>query len=142
MAGVSGKSAGRALRLIQGVLAGVHPDRYAVAMPDNHRPLRVPRDLWDSYAAVAGAAGRTADLKVFIDWQNEHPDSELADDVDSPLDLLTTVRIELPRWNRFMTTVGSGACSARLRGYISWRIEHPEEPLPGSQVPGRRPALV
>lgn len=116
-------------------------------MADNHRPLRAPLTLWRQYADVVGDIGRTSDLKLFMDWQVDNPDAEIGPDVDGPHDFLATLRVEAERWEMFLDTVPYDDGSARLRGYMWWRIQHPDEPLPGRRVPpmrrqSRRPACV
>jgi hypothetical protein len=130
------------------VLPAVHRDLYDDLMADSNRStLWLPRTLWERYATVVGDAGRTADLKIFMDWQIDHTDTALGPDVAAPYDFLATLRMESERWEMFMDTVGAGECSARLRSYIQWRIEHPDDPLPGRRLgplrrQARRPALV
>lgn len=115
-------------------------------MADNHRPLRLPFWLWLDYADVIGDVGRTADLKVFMDWRIDN-DLPFGPDVDPPYDFLTTLRIESARWQLFMETVGEGECSSEMRRYIWWRVQHPAQPLPGRRLgplrkQSRRPVLV
>lgn len=130
------------------VLASVHRDRYDVAMADNpHRSLWLPLRLWTQYAEVVGNGGRTADLKIFMDWRIDHPDLVLGPDVAAPYDFLTTLRVESRRWELYLKTVGEREGSAEMRRYISWRIQHPSDPLPGRRLGPlrrevRRPALV
>lgn len=107
-------------------------------MSDKPHSLRVPRWLWAKHAAVVGDIGRTADLKLFMDWKAENPDRVLGPDVSGPHDLLTTILVEQPRWDLFFETVGDGDCSIELRRYIAWRVEHPTEPLPGRRTPPLR----
>jgi hypothetical protein len=115
-------------------------------MADNHRPLRLPTWLWLQYAKVVGNAGRTDDLKVFMDWRIDHRGLELGDDVAAPYDFLTTLRVELERWKMFRDSVDDRECSAELRRYIWWRVQHPDTPLPGRRLGPlrreRRDALV
>lgn len=116
------------------------------SMADNHHPLRLPKWLWLQYARVVGDVGRTADLKVFMDWRIDHTGVLLGPDVAAPHDFLATLRIEPERWNLFKATLDEGECSAQMRSYIWWRVLHPAVPLPGRRLgPLRRgssPALV
>jgi len=100
----------------------------------NHRSLRLPSWLWQQYGKVVGDIGRASDLKVFMDWRIDHTDAVLGDDVAAPHDFLTTLRVEEPRWEMFMATVGDSECSAEMRRYIWWRIQHPQDPLPGRRL--------
>jgi hypothetical protein len=114
---------------------------------NQHRSLWLPQWLWTQYATVVGNLGRTADLKVFMDWRIDHTDLTLGPDVAAPYDHLATLRIEAGRWELYMDTVGHRECSAEMRRYIWWRIQHPSDPLPGRRLgPLRRhreqPALV
>jgi hypothetical protein len=117
-------------------------------MADDHRSLRAPRWLWlERYPEVVGDVGRTADLKLFMDWQIDNPHARLGDDVPAPYDFLATFRVEAQRWDLFLDCVPEADASARLRGYMWWRVQHPAEPLPGRRVPpmrrdGHRPACV
>lgn len=103
-------------------------------MTDNHRSLRLPTWLWLQYAKVVGNAGRTPDLKVFMDWRIDHRGVDLGDDVTTPYDFLTTLRIEPQRWELFKNSVGDGETPAELRRYIWWRVQHPDTPLPGRRL--------
>jgi hypothetical protein len=116
-------------------------------MADNHHPLRLPSWLWRQYAKVVGNVGRTPDLKVFMDWRIDNTDVELALDVTTPYDFLATLRIEPARWQLFAETVEDRSCSSELRRYIWWRVQHPDEPLPGRRLgplrrESQRPVLV
>jgi hypothetical protein len=129
------------------VLARLHHDLYDVAMADNpHRSLWLPPWLWTQYASVVGDRGRTADLKMFMDWRIDHTEPVLGPDVAPPCDFLATLRVESERWELYMDTVGEGEASAEMRRYIWWRIQHPSDPLPGRRLgPMRRdgrPAMV
>jgi hypothetical protein len=124
-----------------------HDDLYDVAMADDHHPLRLPHWLWKQYASVVGDIGRTSDLKRFMDWRLDDTDTVLGPDVAAPHDFLTTFRVEPMLWELFAGTVGDGNASGELRRYIWWRIQHPNEPLPGRRLPpmprrSRRPACV
>jgi hypothetical protein len=116
-------------------------------MADDHHSLRIPSWLWRRYAAVVGNVGRGPDLKIFMDWRIDNPDTRLGPDVAPPHDFLATFRVELERWELFTDTVADLDASAELRRYIWWRSQNPEEPLPGRRVPPlqrwkRRPACV
>lgn len=108
-------------------------------MADTHRALRLPADLWERYALVAGKYGRAADLKIYRDWRIAHPDHVLGDDAMGPHDFLRNLRVDLEQWNRFMKVVGERACSSDHRRYIRWRVANPHRPLPSQQ---QAPALV
>lgn len=43
---------------------------------DMHR-IRAPKALWDAYAAVVGERGRSADLREYMEWRVENPDTPL-----------------------------------------------------------------
>lgn len=102
-------------------------------MAEIHRPLRAPFWLWEQYGGIAGGPGRSPDLRVFMDWQVEHPELVLGPDVPGPHDFLATLRVDSEHWKLFMATVGERNCSSRMRSYIWWRVQHPAEPLPGPQ---------
>lgn len=117
------------------------------AMADNHRPLRLPKWLWQQYARVVGDVGRTPDLKIFMDWCMDNTTVDLGPDVAAPYDFLATLRVEPERWEAFLDAVGDRGASRRLRTYIWWRVQHPHDPLPGRRLgplrrSSRRPALV
>jgi len=104
-------------------------------MADDHHSLRLPHWLWSQYAGVVGNIGRSPDLKRFMAWRVEDPDTVLGEDVAPPHDFLATLRVEAVRWDLFGETVGEGDVSAELRRYIWWRIQHPDAPLPGRRMP-------
>jgi hypothetical protein len=104
-------------------------------MTDGHRSMRIARTLWERYGTVVGDLGRTADLKVFLDWAAENPGVQLADDAAGPHDFTPTFRIEGPRWQAFLESIGDADYSSVLRRYINWRTAHPNQPLPGRRVP-------
>lgn len=112
-------------------LAEVNHDLYDGAMAE----MRVPDWLWRRFADVVGDVGRTADLKQYMGWQIDNPDQWLGDDVEPPHDFPARLRVDNTLWQMFMDTVGEGFCSSRLRAYIWWRVQNPEEPLPGRRVP-------
>jgi hypothetical protein len=101
---------------------------------DNHRALRLPGWLWDKYADVVGDLGRTSDLKIYMDWRSENPYAVLGPDVAAPYEFSTTLRIESERWELFMDTVGEGNCTADMRRYVWWRVQHPTTRLPGRRL--------
>jgi hypothetical protein len=41
------------------------------------RRLRVDKDLWDAYTAIVGDAGRSGDLRSYIEWRVDNPTSPL-----------------------------------------------------------------
>lgn len=41
------------------------------------------------------------------------------------------IRVDQAMWDAYAEIVGDGGRAADLREYIAWRIEHPEDPLPG-----------
>lgn len=41
------------------------------------RRLRVPDELWDAYSEIVGNAGRSADLKAYMEWRVDHPSTPL-----------------------------------------------------------------
>lgn len=52
-----------------------YPLRMAAA--SDIRRLRVDDDLWDAYTAIVGNAGRSADLKAYIEWRVDNPTTPL-----------------------------------------------------------------
>lgn len=104
-------------------------------MTDLHHSLRIPRRLWEQYADVVGSIGRTSDLKRFMEWRMDDPETVLGEDVAPPHDFLATFRIEPVRWDLFAGNVAEGDVSAELRRYIHWRVRHPDAPLPGRRLP-------
>lgn len=41
------------------------------------RRLRVADELWDAYTEIVGNAGRSADLKSYIEWRVDNPTTPL-----------------------------------------------------------------
>lgn len=107
-------------------------------MADDHHSLRLPRALWERYEDVVGNIGRTADLKLFMDWRIDNPEVTLGPDVPPPHDFSATFRIEELRWEMFADTVGPGKVSGHLRRYVRWRVRNPDLPLPGRRLPPMR----
>lgn len=105
----------------------------------DHHALRLPAAPWARFGEIVG--NRTADLKAYMDWCVANPDLWLAEDLSGPHRFIATFRIEPARWELFNASLGDCDYSSRLRSYIGWRIEHPNEPLPGRRitpVQGRR----
>lgn len=44
-----------------------------MAPPSDMRRLRVATELWDAYTEIVGDAGRSADLKSYIEWRVDNP---------------------------------------------------------------------
>lgn len=103
-------------------------------MSDEHHALRLPRTLWARYGAVVGDLGRTADLKVYMDWLADNPHVILADDVPGPHDFLATFRVETARWELFTAAIGDSDYAPWVRRYINWRVQNPAQPLPGRRL--------
>lgn len=103
-------------------------------MADTLHAMRAPSWLWDGFAAVVGEKGRTADLKVFMDWAIDNPRVLLADDVSGPHDQMITFRIEDPRWDLFLEALDKQDYASAIRRYINWRIQNPDQPLPGRRL--------
>lgn len=41
------------------------------------RKLRVSQELWDAYTEIVGNAGRSADLRSYIEWRVDNPTTPL-----------------------------------------------------------------
>jgi len=41
------------------------------------RAISVEQELWDTYGQVVGDGGRSADLRVYIEWRVDHPNTPL-----------------------------------------------------------------
>ncbi|MBB3098933.1 hypothetical protein FHR83_006639 [Actinoplanes campanulatus] len=46
-------------------------------MPDNLRRFRLDEQTWKDYGELVGDAGRSADLKAYIEWRLDNPDTPL-----------------------------------------------------------------
>jgi hypothetical protein len=44
---------------------------------DDLRKIRIDQDTWDAYAEVVGDAGRSGDIKAYIDWRIDNPATPL-----------------------------------------------------------------
>lgn len=107
-------------------------------MADVHRSLRLPLWLWQRYAAVVGDVGRSPDLKRYMAWQIDNPRVVLGPDVEPPYDFLATLRVPELLWELFAGDLAEGDVSASLRAYIWWRVQRPDDPLPGGRMPPLR----
>lgn len=52
-----------------------YPD--AVADSSDIRRLRVDDDTWEAYTEIVGERGRSADLKAYINWRIDNPETPL-----------------------------------------------------------------
>ncbi|AEV86675.1 hypothetical protein ACWT_5658 [Actinoplanes sp. SE50] len=50
---------------------------YAGVVPDNLRRFRMDEETWKEYGKLVGDAGRSADLKAYIEWRLDNPDTPL-----------------------------------------------------------------
>ena len=51
---------------------------YAGDVPDNDiRRFRLDIETWKEYGGLVGDAGRSADLKAYIEWRLDNPDTPL-----------------------------------------------------------------
>jgi hypothetical protein len=41
------------------------------------------------------------------------------------------IRVDQAMWDAYAEIVGDGGRAADIREYIHWRLEHPDDPLPG-----------
>jgi hypothetical protein len=48
-----------------------------MAAGDDIRRVRVSRELWDAFAEVVGDAGRSGDIKAYIEWRVDNPTTPL-----------------------------------------------------------------
>lgn len=48
-----------------------------VAGSENIRRFRIDDELWEAYAEVVGERNRSADIRDYIEWRIEHPDTPL-----------------------------------------------------------------
>lgn len=53
-----------------------YPDLVAAETSDVRR-IRVEKALWEAYADVVGNGGRSADIKAYIAWRVDNPDTPL-----------------------------------------------------------------
>ena len=95
--------------------------------------FRMSRGLWRDYASVVGNAGRSADLCRYLEWRTDHPSLVLGRDPGAdgaaPHKFRVHPDIRKPYVHLFED---DGAVSADLRAYVTWRIAHPGDPLPGT----------
>lgn len=58
-----------------------HPTRSTYPLPvadsKDIRRLRVDEQLWAAYSEIVGDAGRSADLKAYIEWRVDNPTTPL-----------------------------------------------------------------
>lgn len=45
------------------------------------------------------------------------------------------LRVPDELWSLYTEVVGDAGRSADLKAYIAWRVDHPDEPLPGTRRP-------
>lgn len=53
-----------------------YPHLVAADESDMHR-LRAPAALWEAFAAVVGKRSRSADIREYMEWRIENPDTPL-----------------------------------------------------------------
>ncbi|WP_250029694.1 hypothetical protein [Paractinoplanes maris] len=62
-------------------------------MPDSDlRRFRLDQDTWDEYGELVGNGGRSADLKAYIEWRLDNPDTPLPGKRRGPLKKSRTPR--------------------------------------------------
>lgn len=54
-----------------------YPDAVGADEGSDVRRVRIDTDLWKAYADVVGNGGRSADIKAYIEWRVDHPDTPL-----------------------------------------------------------------
>lgn len=100
--------------------------------------IRVSDDLWRRYAAVVGNAGRSADLKSYMEWRVDTPHWTVGSPFTEPGAPVRKVRVDDALRKDFKAAVPAGDCSSDLRTYIAWRVANPATPLPGRLRASRR----
>lgn len=63
------------------------PATYSLRMAERKdmRRLRVDDELWAAYTAIVGNAGRSADLKAYIEWRVDNPTMPLPGERKGPV---------------------------------------------------------
>lgn len=91
-------------------------------------------DPWDSYAKIVGNAGRSADLRRYLEWRIDNPVSVLGTDPGADGARVRKFRVHEDLWKPYahIFIEDERKISADIRAYIAWRIAHPDLPLPGN----------
>jgi hypothetical protein len=97
--------------------------------------------LWHDYAKVVGDAGRSADLRRYLEWRTDNPTMQLPGALSDPRADGAPVRkfrVHDDIWKPYahLFVDDERRISADLRTYIAWRLKYPALPLPGqTRVP-------
>jgi len=90
--------------------------------------------MWRRYALIVGNAGRSADLRRYLEWRIDHPDQALTADPGAAGASVQKFRVHPDLWKPYAHVfIGDERkISADLRSYVAWRLDHPDLPLPGT----------
>jgi hypothetical protein len=75
-------------------LPSIKVDPYAGDVPDSSdlRRFRLDQTTWDEYGELVGNGGRSGDLKAYIEWRLDNPDTPLPGKRRGPLKKSRTPR--------------------------------------------------
>lgn len=95
--------------------------------------FRIPATMWRRYAAIVGNAGRSEDIRRYLEWRIDNPELVLGRDPGAAGAEARKFRVHEDLWKLYCDVFADDlGISADLRTYVAWRIAHPAQPLPGN----------